>query len=97
MKKNILATIKVGPVLAASLLVGLTANASEKSETKPTPARVQQSPFGKMPDGTSVELYTLTNAKGMVVKVITYGAIMTELTRPTAMGRWPTSSLASTT
>jgi aldose 1-epimerase len=39
-----------------------------------------------MPDGTPVELYTLTNAKGLVCKVITYGAIITELHVPDRSG-----------
>jgi aldose 1-epimerase len=42
-------------------------------------ARVQKSSFGKLPDGTAVDLYTLTNANGLVAKVTNYGAIITEL------------------
>lgn len=82
MNTNLIATIAV-----ASLLAGWTAAAAEKSDIKPTKAQVQRSSFGKMPDGTPVELYTLTNAKGMVAKVITYGAIMTELHAPDRDGK----------
>jgi len=39
-----------------------------------------------MPDGTPVELYTLTNANGLVCKVITYGAVITELDVPDRAG-----------
>ncbi len=51
--------------------------------------------FGKTPDGTPVELYVLTNGK-MTAKVMTYGAILTELACRTGTGRRPTWSSAST-
>ena len=42
---------------------------------------LQKMDFGKTPDGTPVELYVLTNGR-MTVKVMTYGAIVTELHVP---------------
>jgi aldose 1-epimerase len=42
--------------------------------------------FGKTPDGKSVELYTLTNGK-ITAKVMTYGAILTELITPDRTGK----------
>jgi aldose 1-epimerase len=50
-------------------------------------ASISKSPFGTMPDGTAVDLYTLTNADGLVCKVITYGAVITELHVPDRTGR----------
>src|ERR1035438_9161278 len=47
---------------------------------------VQSSPFGKLPDGTAVDLYTLTNANGLAAKVTSYGAIITELHVPDRRG-----------
>src|SRR4030081_3729759 len=44
--------------------------------------KVVQAPFGQMPDGAPVSLYTLTNANGMVAKIIDYGAIIAELHAP---------------
>ncbi|MBT3378235.1 MAG: galactose mutarotase [Lentisphaerae bacterium] len=38
--------------------------------------------FGTAPDGQSVELYTLTNDNGVVLSVMTYGAIVTTLQVP---------------
>ena len=43
-------------------------------------------PFGKAGD-TPVQLYTLTNAKGLVAKITNYGAIVTELHVPDRAGR----------
>jgi aldose 1-epimerase len=44
--------------------------------------------FGKTPDGTPVDLYVLTNAKGMTTKVTNYGAILTELDVPDRDGKF---------
>jgi aldose 1-epimerase len=50
------------------------------------PRRVTKMDFGKTPDGTPVELYTLTNGK-ITAKVMTYGAILTELIVPDRTGK----------
>lgn len=50
-------------------------------------AQVTKSDFGKMPDGKVVTLYTLKNKHGMVAKVTTYGAILTELHVPDKDGK----------
>jgi aldose 1-epimerase len=50
-------------------------------------AGVSHVPFGKTPDGTQVELYTLTNENGMVARIMTYGAIVTELLAPDRNGK----------
>ena len=51
------------------------------------PASISKSPFGAMPDGAPVDIYTLTNANGLVCKVITYGAAITELHVPDRDGK----------
>jgi len=48
---------------------------------------VQKTSFGKLPDGTEIEQYTLKNAKGGVAKIITYGATLTELWIPDKSGK----------
>lgn len=48
--------------------------------------RVQENDCGRMPDGTPVKQFTLANAHGMSAKVITYGAIITELQVPDRNG-----------
>ena len=47
---------------------------------------IAKSDFGKMPDGTRVEQYTLANTNGLVCKVITSGAIVAELHVPDRNG-----------
>jgi len=50
-------------------------------------ASISKSEFGKTPDGTTVDLYTLTNARGSVCKIMTYGAVITELHVPDKTGK----------
>jgi aldose 1-epimerase len=48
---------------------------------------VEKSDFGKTADGTTVELFTLTNANGLKAKIINYGGIITELHVPDRDGK----------
>ena len=43
---------------------------------------VTTSPFGTMPDGTIVNVFTLTNAQGIEVRIITYGAAIASIKVP---------------
>ncbi len=52
----------------------------------PAPGSVQKMDFGKTAEGTPVELYVLTNGK-ITAKVMTYGAILTELIVPDREGK----------
>jgi aldose 1-epimerase len=49
--------------------------------------RIEISGFGRLPDGSQVQLVTLQNKNGMVAKVTTYGAILTELHTPDRNGK----------
>jgi aldose 1-epimerase len=48
---------------------------------------LEKTPFGKMPDGGEVELYTLTNRHGLSVRITNYGAIVTSVRTPDRDGR----------
>jgi aldose 1-epimerase len=48
---------------------------------------VEVAPYGKMPDGTAVSLYTLTNDKGLRVKLTNYGAITVGVEVPDKAGK----------
>ena len=42
------------------------------------PAKLVREPFGKLPDGTAVERFSLTNTRGVTVRIMTYGALITD-------------------
>jgi aldose 1-epimerase len=48
--------------------------------------RITEQEFGKLANGGPVTMYTLRNSHGMRVKVITYGAIVTEILVPDSRG-----------
>jgi len=48
--------------------------------------RLAQSAFGQMPDGTAVDLFTLRNAAGIEIRVITYGGVIVSLKTPDRAG-----------
>ncbi len=48
---------------------------------------IAKEPYGQLPDGTEIDLYTLTNAAGLRVTVITYGAILAEVVVPDRDGK----------
>jgi aldose 1-epimerase len=50
-------------------------------------ATIDRAAFGALPDGRQVEVFTLSNAKGMQARVITYGAILQALVVPDREGK----------
>jgi aldose 1-epimerase len=48
---------------------------------------VRTTPFGALPDGTPVRLFTLTNAHGLAASITDYGATITALLTPDRAGR----------
>ncbi len=51
-----------------------------------TGARVTRTSFGTTPSGEAVDLYTLTNARGMEVQAMTYGGVIVSLKVPDRQG-----------
>jgi aldose 1-epimerase len=48
--------------------------------------RVEEREFGRMPDGIAVKQFSLRNANGMLVRVMSYGAIINEVEVPDRTG-----------
>ncbi|HYA48470.1 MAG TPA: aldose epimerase family protein, partial [Burkholderiales bacterium] len=48
---------------------------------------VTKEPFGTLPDGTPVDLFTLTNRHGLEARITTYGGILVSLRVPDRSGR----------
>jgi aldose 1-epimerase len=59
-----------------------------RSTHRESAGSVTQQEFGRMPDGTAVEIYTLRNTKGSEVRLMTYGGIVQSLKVPDRKGDW---------
>jgi aldose 1-epimerase len=69
----------------AVLAAATPATETVRTEEKPMPG-IRQQPFGKTAE-TAVDLFTLTNANGMIVKITNYGGTITELHVPDRDGK----------
>src|SRR5512133_224874 len=50
-------------------------------------SRYQRQSYGRMPDGREIHLHTLTNRQNATVRLIDYGAIVTNIVVPDASGQ----------
>jgi aldose 1-epimerase len=73
--------MSMGRGISVALLLLTAACAAERE------ASISRAPFGKLPDGSDVEVLTLTNANGLELRTITYGAIIVSLRVPDRAGR----------
>jgi aldose 1-epimerase len=71
-------------LLTVATLTPAQAGMGEKQKGK---SMIQKSAFGTTKDGAAVDLYTLTNSKGAVAKIMTFGATVTELHVPDKSGK----------
>jgi aldose 1-epimerase len=69
------------------LVCALSVVSAHEQAAAPAKSGVERSVFGKLEDGTEIELYTLRNTKGAMAKVTTYGAVLTELWMPDRTGK----------
>jgi aldose 1-epimerase len=74
-------TLILGAVACAVLLAAVAAQAAQPGDN------ISKKAFGTTPDGQAVELYTLRNAKGGEVSIMTYGGIVTSLKVPDKNGK----------
>src|SRR5215218_363008 len=77
---------KLWPILLAIVVVPMVMSADEEQPSAGTKRGVTRAPFGTTGDKKPVEIYTLTNAHGVEMRVITYGGIITSLKVPDRSG-----------
>jgi aldose 1-epimerase len=73
------------PMLAAGALALTMLSTGCSSNKQQSTMDITQESFGKV-EGQQIDRYTLTNENGMIVKIITYGGIITELYAPDRNG-----------
>jgi len=82
-------TSRAGIAIIACVALGLVCVTTLAGGQAPPPgkaARVEKTKYGVTKDGAAVDLYTMTNANGMIARVITFGALLTELHVPDRTG-----------
>lgn len=86
---------KALPIALIALFFLAGAAGCRKTEAPPADAdaakglptmNVTQAPFGSLPDGTAVDIYTLVNARGLKARIMTYGATIVSLELPDRAG-----------
>ncbi len=73
--------------IALTLLLAIGPANTLWSQSAMIKAGIEQDFFGRTPDGTPVQRFTLRNAQGMMVRAISYGAIVTEVHVPDRQGQ----------
>ena len=76
--------MKLVTLAAVGLGAACLAGCASVSDTHST---ITQADFGKTPDGTQVEIYTLKNSKGAEAHILTYGGIVQSLYMPDKNGK----------
>lgn len=71
-------------IVALGLFVGLSLGLSMNTDAK---TKIEKRAFGKTPDGTAVDLYTLTNDKGVEAKITNYGGVLVSMKVPDRRGK----------
>src|SRR5688572_19390943 len=69
-------------ITVGALALSTSGDARAKGKKK----AVEKTKWGEA-DGKQVDLYTLTNSKGLIAKITNYGAIVTELHVPDRKGK----------
>ncbi len=65
-----------------------TVDVNENGNKTHAESSIDKAPFGKLPDGQSVDIYTLKNNAGMSVSIMTYGAAIVNWTAPDRNGKY---------
>ena len=68
--------------------IGCTSKPASTPGVAAVTRELRRAPFGRTADGQPVELFTLTNAHGIEVRLTNYGGIITSLKAPDRSGRF---------
>lgn len=84
-------TRAIPAILAAAVVLGLAPAcrndaAAPAAEKGTVTMDVKQAPFGKLADGLTVDIYTLTGGRGLEARVMTYGATLVSVKTPDRNG-----------
>lgn len=79
---NLICRTACTTLLFAALILFSSCKNPEPMPAAATSRGVSEAPFGQMPDGEAVELFTLKNANGMTVEIASYGATITSIQVP---------------
>jgi len=86
--KNQAKLLLAGVLLMYTGMACQSKNNENNMDTTKTEASITKQPWGQLPDGRPVELYTLKNAKGMEIKISDYGGLITHWTAPDKNGKY---------
>jgi aldose 1-epimerase len=89
----------IGRSVFSAVLIGLAGLAAASCGKNQPPERagaakgasvmdVRKDVFGNLPDGTAVDIYTLTNKSGIEARIMTYGAALVSLELPDRNGEF---------
>lgn len=73
--------------MTAAAVLGCISFMTDNASAANSVNRIEEADFGVTPEGTHVKQWTLRNAKGMTVKVISLGAIVTDIQTPDRQGK----------
>ena len=74
--------------MAAAVLLLAQLDCTSSPEARTGKASATRAPFGVLPSGDSVHVFTLTNARGIEVRAIDYGGIILSLRTPDQAGKF---------
>jgi aldose 1-epimerase len=75
-------------ILSATLVAAALVGCTDAAKLKQQKGEIIMKPFGKAPDGSDVNLYTLRNNKGMEVSICNYGGLVIFLKVPDRHGKF---------
>jgi aldose 1-epimerase len=86
MRKTIESLMVIGVGACVAGMMGCSSPPKSPPRNPFAPRNIWKAPFGTLPDGRPVEIYTLRNTKGAEARIMTYGGILVSLTAPDRQG-----------